>query len=148
MTKPDKTVLKETGYIALWVAVLSALMQAVFLLIGRWDYRVLLGNLLSAAAVIGNFLLMGITVQRAVEKEEKAAAATMKFSQSLRLFLLFGVAALGVLLPVFNTPAVLIPFFFPRIALIFRPRFGGLEPVPSQENGYANDSDDDDEDDI
>ena len=146
MTKPDKTVLKETGYIALWVAVLSALMQAVFLLIGRWDYTVLLGNLLSAAAAIGNFFLMGITVQRAVEKEEKAAAATMKFSQSLRLFLLFGVAALGVLLPWFNTPAVLIPFFFPRVALIFRPRFGGLEPAPSPEDGYANDSDDDDDD--
>ena len=143
MTRPDKTVWRETGYIALWVAVLSALMQAVFLLIGRWDYRVLLGNLLSAVAVIGNFLLMGITVQKAMDKEEKAAATAMRFSQSLRLFLLFGVAALGALLPCFNTWAVLIPFFFPRIALIFRPRFGGMDPapVPAPE---AEEEDDDD----
>lgn len=147
MTGPDKTVLKETGYIALWTAILSLLMQAVFLLIGRWDYTVLLGNLLSAAAVIGNFLLMGITVQKAVDKEEKAAAAAMKFSQALRLFLLFGIAALGVLLPCFNTWAVLIPFFFPRIALIFRPRFGGLEADPAPEEGYANGSDEDGDDD-
>lgn len=145
MTKPNKTVRRETGYIALWVAVLSALMQAVFLLIGRWDYTVLLGNLLSALASVGNFLLMGITVQKAVEKEEKAAAAAMKFSQSLRLFLLFGMAALGVLLPWFNTVAVLIPFFFPRIALIFRPRFGGLDsaPTPAAEIGEDEDEDDD-----
>ena len=142
MTRPDKTVWRETGYIALWVAVLSALMQAVFLLIGRWDYRVLLGNLLSAVAVIGNFLLMGITVQKAMDKEEKAAATAMRFSQSLRLFLLFGVAALGALLPCFNTWAVLIPFFFPRIALIFRPRFGGMDPAPVPAPEAEEDDDD------
>lgn len=142
MTRPDKTVWRETGYIALWVAVLSALMQVVFLLIGRWDYRVLLGNLLSAVAVIGNFLLMGITVQKAMDKEEKAAATAMRFSQSLRLFLLFGVAALGALLPCFNTWAVLIPFFFPRIALIFRPRFGGMDPAPVPAPEAEEDDDD------
>lgn len=54
MKKVDKTVLRETGYIALFVILLSVLMQAVFLIIGKWDYTVLLGNLLSAAAV-GNF---------------------------------------------------------------------------------------------
>ena len=38
----------ETRYIAVWELILSAAMQAVFLVAGRWDYKVLLGNLLSA----------------------------------------------------------------------------------------------------
>ena len=46
MKKIDRTVLTETGYIALSVLILSALMQAVFLAVGAWDGAVLLGNLL------------------------------------------------------------------------------------------------------
>ena len=72
MKKIDDAVLKETKYISMWVLVLSVLMQSVFLIIGKWDYTVLLGNLLSGAAVILNFFMLGLTVQRALEKEEKA----------------------------------------------------------------------------
>lgn len=123
MKKLDPVVIRETRYVALCVFLLSILTQAVFLIIGKWDYTVLLGNLLSGCVGIINFLLMGITVQSAVEKEEKEAAATMKASQALRSFLLFLSAAIGVLLPVFNTWSVLIPLFFPRIAVSLRPIF-------------------------
>lgn len=122
--KIDKTVLKETRYIATWVLIFSALMQAVFLLLGKWDYTVLLGNLLSDAILVGNFLLMGITVQRALEKEEKEAKAAMKVSQMYRMLLLAVVLALGVALPVFHTWAVVIPIIFPRLAIALRPFFG------------------------
>jgi len=115
--KIDATVLHETRFVAIWVTLLSAAMEAVFLVIGEWDYTVLLGNLLSGVAVILNFLLMGITVQNAVEKEEKDAKATMKASQSLRLLFLMVIAVLGATLPCFNLWAVLIPFIFPRIAV-------------------------------
>ena len=81
MKKIDAVVIKETKYIGLWTLVLSLLMQAVFLVIGRWDYTVLLGNLLSGAAAILNFLLMGITVQRALGKEEAEAKTFIKMSQ-------------------------------------------------------------------
>ncbi|MBE6884281.1 MAG: ATP synthase subunit I [Ruminococcaceae bacterium] len=123
MKKMDETVKRETLYIAVWVAILSAVMQAVFLIIGHWDYTVLLGNLLSGGAAVANFLLMGITVQSAVAKEEKEAKNTMKMSQSLRTLLLFAVVVLGVLLDCFNIWASIIPLFFPRIAVMFRPRF-------------------------
>ena len=69
----DKTVRRETLFVAAWVGIFSLFMQAVFLVIGRWDYTVLLGNLLGAAAAVGNFFLMGLTVQSAVQKEEKDA---------------------------------------------------------------------------
>lgn len=122
--KIDKTVLKETAYVAVWVLILSGLMQAVFLLLGKWDYTVLLGNLLIAAALILNFFLMGITVQNAVQKEEKEARAAMKVSQTYRMFLMIAVVALGAGLRVFNTWAVVIPVVFPRLAIAFRPLFG------------------------
>ena len=121
MKNIDQTVRKETGYIALWVLILSLLMESVFLIIGRWDYTVLLGNALSAAAAILNFFLMGLTVQGALQKEEKEARNRMKLSQSLRMMMLFATAALGSLTPCFHIAAVLIPLFFPRIAIALRP---------------------------
>lgn len=124
MKKIDRTVLTETGYIALSVLILSALMQAVFLAVGAWDGAVLLGNLLGGAAAITNFFLMGLTVQAATAKDEKSAKAAMRSSQSLRTVFLFAAAALGVLLPCFDTIASLLPLFFPRIAISFRPLVG------------------------
>ena len=79
----DKTVAKETRYIAVWVLAFSVLMQVVFVLIGDWDYTVLLGNLLGAATAVGNFLLMGLTVQKAVAEEPKDAARRIRMSQSV-----------------------------------------------------------------
>ena len=121
MQKIDKVVLRETKLMALWVLILSAILQAVFLVIGAWDYRVLLGNLLSGGAVILNFLAMGITVQNAVQKEEKDAKQTMRASGLLRLFVLFIVGLVGVLVPIFSAWTVIIPLFFPRLIISLRP---------------------------
>lgn len=127
MIKIDTTVKKETGYIAFWVLVFSILLQAIFLVVRRWDYTVLLGNILSGALGVVNFLLMGLAVQGAVNKEEKEAKDTMKVSQSLRTLLLFVVVAVGVLLDCFNTIAVIVPLFFPRLAIAIRPLVKGGE---------------------
>ncbi len=123
MNKIDATVLKETKYISLWVLVFSVLMQAVFLVIGKWDYTVVFGNILSGCAVVLNFLLMGITIQRALEKDEKDAKNLIKLSQTYRFLFLFAVVVIGLLLPCFNRWTVIIPVFFPRIAITFRPLF-------------------------
>lgn len=123
MKKIDSTVKKETCYILIWVLILSTVMQAVFLILHKWDYTVLLGNLLSAAAVTLNFLFMGITVQNAVEKDEKDAKNTMKVSQSLRTLALFVIVVVGVVAPWFNTWACVIPLFFPRVGMLFRTKF-------------------------
>ena len=121
--KVDKTVIKETLYISVWVLILSAVTQAVFLIIGKWSLPVLFGNLLSGVTGILNFFLMGLTVQASVIKDEKKAALSMKVSQILRMLLIFAVAAVGVLLDCFNTVTVILPLFFPRIAISFRPLF-------------------------
>ena len=76
----DKTVKKETIYIAVWCAVLSVLMQAVFLIVGHWHFSVLLGNLWGVIAAVSNFFLMGLTVQNAVTKNEEEATALYPIS--------------------------------------------------------------------
>ena len=93
ISKLDKAVARETRFVAIWVLIFSAVMQAVFLIIQKWDYTVLLGNLLSGAVGIFNFFLLGVTVQRALETGDvKAAKSKMKISQALRLIML-GVVA-------------------------------------------------------
>lgn len=118
--KVDPIVLKETGYVALWTLILSGVLQAVFLVIGMWDVTVLLGNLLGGGTGVLNFFLLGLTVQRAVQKEEKEAKQAMKASNAIRTLVLFVVAMLGALLPCFHIFATLIPLFFARIAVTVR----------------------------
>ncbi len=122
MAKLDKTVARETVYISVWVIIMSVFMQAVFLAVGFWSIKVFFGNLLSACAAILNFLLMGITVQNALKKEEKDARQTMRFSQSMRMLMLFAAAGAGVLF--FDPIAAVVPLFFPRVAVGFRPFIG------------------------
>ena len=121
MTKIDATVQRETKYIAAWVVIFSVLMQAVFLLIGKWDYTVLLGNILSATGAILNFLFMGITVQKAVLKDEKDAKTAVRLSMIYRTLFMLAFMVVGAVVPVFNLWASLIPFLFPRLAIAIKP---------------------------
>lgn len=118
--KIDPTVLKETRFIALAVLILSALMQAVFLIIGKWDYTVLLGNLYGAVVAVGNFFLMGLTVQHCLTLEPDDAKKKMKLSQQGRLLMLLVLCMIGAALSCFNTIALLVPQFFPRIGVTVR----------------------------
>ena len=123
MKKIDPTVKKETLYIALFTLAASAVMEIVFLIVGYWSYRVILGNLLGFAAGVLNFFLMGYTVQEAVLLDEKGAAKKIKLSQSLRLLMVAAFAIAGCVFKCFNPVAMLVPLFFPRIAVTLRPVF-------------------------
>ena len=122
----DPAVKKETGYIAVWVALLSLVMEGVFLIIRRWDLSVLLGNLGGGVVAIGNFFLLALiatrAVNRAIEKGKPEEAATrVKATATIRLL---GCALICVLLiAVFRTNlyATVIPLLFPRIGIAFRP---------------------------
>ena len=112
--------MKETRFIALIVLILSVLMQAVFLIIGRWDYTVLLGNLLGASVAVLNFFLMGLTVQKCIGLAEKDAKKKLQFSQQMRLLMMLVFCIIGGALACFNTIAVLLPLLFPRIGVSIR----------------------------
>ena len=122
----DPAVKKETGYIAVWVVLLSLVMEGVFLIIGQWDLSVLFGNLGGAAVAVGNFFLMALiatrAVNRAVEKgKPEEAAARVKATATVRL--LGCLAVCVILIAVFKTNlfATVIPLLFPRIGIAFRP---------------------------
>ena len=119
MSKIDSTVKKMTAYVALVTLVFSALMQAVFLVIGKWDITVIYGNLLGYVTALGNFFLMGLTVQSAVNKDEKGAKKLVRLSQALRYLLQIAVVAIGYLLcrETAFLIALVIPYLFPSIAV-------------------------------
>ena len=152
MKKVDKTILRETVYIAAWVIILSLLMQAVFLIIDIvtppekiiWDFTVILGNLLSAICGVLNFFFLGLTVQKAMESDDdKYKKNLMRLSKSLRMLFVFCVILLGAVFKdtVFNLWATLIPLFFPRIAIALRPFFNKRRtaPVNSEDAEGGND---------
>ena len=122
MAGMDPAVRKETGYIAVWVVLLSFLMEAVFLVIRQWDLSVLFGNLGSAVLVIGNFFLLAFVVSRAVNSgKPDEAAKRVKATAGLRLIALGGLVALLIGVFKTNVYATLIPLLFPRIGIAFRP---------------------------
>ena len=119
--KVNETVAKETKYIITFVAIFSVLMQAIFLILGQWSYKVLLGNIYGAAMTVGNFFVMCLYIQKAVTQEEKEAKQTMKASQSLRFAALALFSGIGVVVPVFNWITVVAPLTFPSFAIFLRP---------------------------
>ena len=116
----DPIVRKETSFIAVSVLILSGVLQAVYLILGKWDYTVLLGNLWGAALAVGNFFLMGMTIAKAVNLEPAQAKKKVQTSQQLRLLMLLVGCIVGDLLPFCDTIAVLVPQFFPRIGVAVR----------------------------
>lgn len=123
LVKIDKTVIKETKYIASFVIIFSVLMQAVFLIIGKWHFTVLLGNLWGAAVAVGNFFMMGLYVQKAVSQEADDAKKTIKASQSMRFAALVLLTGIGVAVFYNNYSwiSVVVPLVFPSIAIYLRP---------------------------
>lgn len=117
----EPAVKKETLFILGACLLLSVLMELVFLLAGHWDLTVALGNLLGVFIAVLNFFLMALTVQNSVGQDEKTASEKLKLSQRLRMLMIIALAAVGLALPCFHSLAVVIPLFFPRIGIAFRP---------------------------
>ncbi|MBQ4436968.1 MAG: hypothetical protein II879_12870 [Clostridia bacterium] len=144
--KVQPAVRQETARIALGTGILTVLMIAVFLIIGRFDWTVLTGALLGWAAAVGNFFLMALTVQKAADdmkpietpetadgdedsdadekelplsEDAKRGKQRMQLSYTLRMLGLAVIAILGVTLPWFQSVAVLVPLLFPRLVIAF-----------------------------
>jgi len=147
LIRVQPAVRKETLRIAAGTLILSAIMVLIFILLGKFDMTVLLGALLGSAAAIGNFFLLGLSVQRAAEKmngvnlpsyeeaeseleegqeipapdspELQQAKRSMQASYTGRLFLLAVVGILGLTLPCFHAVATVVPFLFPRLIIFY-----------------------------
>ena len=123
-----KTVLRETGIIALGVVIGVALMYGLFALLGRFDRAVLLGGVIGGALAILNFLFMAINASvaadKAVRQDVKGGKALMQTSYLLRLAAIFVILLACVKSGLCNAIAAVVPLLFVRptitIAEFFR----------------------------
>lgn len=118
---------KETGHIAVGVLAGDAIMLVVFALLKKMDYTVLLGALLGSAASIGNFLLMGVHLQRAMSEPERAKLLVHK-SYTMRMLGIVAVMIVGFLAPCFQIVAVVVPFLLPSVTIKLMQLTGRYQP--------------------
>lgn len=130
MRKPDRTVLVQTGRLALGMAAMAAVMLIVYAILGKLSRAVVLGALYSCALGVANFFVMGMMVQgitdRVAEKqrsEEEIADLSlqmsnrMKLSYNLRMIALFALLVLGITVFKFDPLATILPALFPSIVI-------------------------------
>lgn len=116
--KIEQAVKTETKHISIGVAGMTIVLLLVFLVLGRFDYTVLLGALLGAGFAVLNFFLMAMAVQRSVNQGDPAKAKKItQGSYTKRLLLLAAVLIVGIKVPYFNWITTIVPLFFPRITI-------------------------------
>ena len=129
-----KIVYRETGIVAIGVAVCTAVMMLVFALLGRFDLSVLWGSLAGAVLSIGNFFFMAVGASLAADKAEnqdvKGGSLLVRYSYMVRLLILLIVLIACAKSGVFNLIALVIPLLFVRptltVAEFFRKK--GADP--------------------
>lgn len=122
--KIDPTVKKETLFVSIVTLILSMLMESVFLIIGRWDISVLLGNVLGGGIGVLNFFLLGLSVQKAVASDEKKAKEIMRGSHALRFAFIIVLLAISLIFQnVFNVIATIISLLFATVGVYLRAVF-------------------------
>ena len=129
-----KIVYRETGIVAIGVAVCTAVMMLVFALLGRFHLSVLWGSLAGAVLSIGNFFFMAVGASLAADKAEnqdvKGGSLLVRNSYMIRLLILFIVLIAYAKSGVFNLIALVIPLLFVRptltVAEFFRKK--GADP--------------------
>lgn len=107
---------KETGHIVLGVVAGDVIMLVVFALLKKMDWTVLLGTLLGSVAAIGNFFLMAVNLQKAMEDPDQAKLLVRR-SYSRRMIGLVAVMIVGFAAPCFHVVAVVIPFLLPSVTI-------------------------------
>ena len=103
--------------------VLTVVENIVFLAVGYWNVQVLAGSALGWAVSVLNFYLLGISVQKAMDKEPKAAQAYMQKTYNGRMLIETVAIVAAFILPYFNGFAAVIPFIFTRISIMIIQKF-------------------------
>lgn len=125
---------RETLHIAAGTLAFSAVMNAVFALLGKWELPVLWGTLLGGGFAVLNFFWLGLSIQKlAGASDEKMARAKLQSSYTLRMLAMLAVGAIGVSLPCFSGIATVIPFLFPRLTIFAMQLLGFYKPEGSKE---------------
>ena len=116
---------KETKRVAVMTAVGVILMWVIFaaghaIAPGRipFNWTVLLGGLCGGAVAVLNFLMMGITVQKAASApDEDSARLRVRASYSRRMMMQMLWVVLAIVLPCFQFAAGILPLLFPSTGI-------------------------------
>lgn len=120
----DPVVKKETFYIAVGTAVISAAVQIVWATFFQYDLSVFLGGLWGGAFAIGNFFMLGLTVHKAAKDGDALMAKRrVQSSYSLRLALTALIVVVAAILPQINWIMATMSLFFPRLTILAEPLF-------------------------
>lgn len=113
-----KQILRQTGEIALGVALCTGIMLIVYHAIGKYTPQVLYGALTGFCLGVGNFLAMALVASRAADKAQSqdvnAGKVLMQSSYFVRLILLFVIMVVLTKAQLCDPLAMVIPLVFVR----------------------------------
>jgi hypothetical protein len=120
---------RETLRIGAGTLACAAVMNLVYVLLGRWNVQVLAGTALGIVGAVGNFFLLALTVQKAASTaDEKRATQWMQLSYSLRMLGMGALMVLGFVLPWTDGVACALCMFFPRLTIFILQLTGHYKP--------------------
>ena len=124
---------REIKRIAIGTAILDVLMIAAFALLGLLDIlkfqplSVILAAAIGSALAIGSFTMLCITVQQAVEIEDrKKMQAKFQLSYNIRMIVQAGWVVTCFFVPWLNIFAGAIPLAFPKVTILYLNNKGKL----------------------
>lgn len=113
-----KIVFHETGIVLLGEVIGSALMVAIFALLGNFNMSVLLGAVVGTILATGNFFFMAVGTSLAADKaasqDVKGGQLLVRNSYMLRLVVLFVLLFACAKSGLFNLFALVLPLVFVR----------------------------------
>ena len=128
--KPDREVLKQTGRVAAGTLAMTAVMLAVFAVIGKLTTGTVLGGLYTSLLAALNFFAMGLTVQGIAERAAAEARddqelqlfsrqmeSRMQLSRNGRMIALVGLIVVGIKVFGFDPLPTILPILFPTIVI-------------------------------
>ena len=121
MEQSRKDVLKQTGMIAIGQAVGTAVMIGIYLILQKFEMKVIWGALVGNVLAVGNFLFMAIVATLAADRAKKqdveGGQKLMKASYPIRLLVLAAVLALCAWKgkTIFDLLALVLPLAFTHL---------------------------------
>lgn len=126
------------GTLAMSAVLAAALFALSFVGVGSFGLWDLVSVAIGAAVAIGNFYLLCITIQKAVEiQDQKQMKMKFQVSYNARMLLQAGWAVIALLVPQLDVIAGAGPLLFPHMLILAMGRKGKIPAAPQkqEENG-------------
>lgn len=137
----SKEIRRDIVFVSVGTVVLCGIMLGVFALSGRFSLAVLWGGLIGGTFAALNFFVLAFSLQKAVDSPSRGKGIAA-VSYSFRTLLLMVASVLVIVFLKVNAIALVIPYVFPRLVILFM-QVTGLykkEPIDNLEEGGADGS--------